>query len=209
MKTLFRQILTLTAITIIISCSGQSAVYKQSLTFVTPSEAEVYIKEKEKQYTDIRPGLEKTIIWANTDKSQTEYAYIYLHGFTASRGEIAPVVTQAAEKNGFNIFYTRLRGHGRTREAYKGVSAKDWLADCYEAFDIGKAIGKKVIIVATSTGAPLSMRLIEANPIELAGIVWVSPNFEPANKQAELLLSPFGYALARFTVGKYRTYSNS
>ena len=52
-----------------------------------------YIEDKESEVLDIKPGNEAKIIWADSSKTRTEYAVVYLHGFSASREEGSPLHT--------------------------------------------------------------------------------------------------------------------
>src|SRR3954470_24147886 len=54
-------------------------------------EVEKYIASKESAHK-LRPDNQARIIWANDSaKTKTEYAIVYLHGFSASQGEGDPV----------------------------------------------------------------------------------------------------------------------
>ena len=60
----------------------------------------------------ILPWTKKRIIWNNPNlKSKSEIAFIYIHGFSASLGEIRPVPDILVENLNANLF-TRLSGHG-------------------------------------------------------------------------------------------------
>ena len=62
---------------------------------------------------DIRPGLQKEIVWANpATKTKTPLAIVYIHGFSASKGEVRPLPDKVASALGANLFFTRLTGHG-------------------------------------------------------------------------------------------------
>ena len=59
------------------------------------------------------PGAEKRITWfQGKENSRTEFAVIYLHGFSATRQELSPVPELLATKLQANLFETRLHGHG-------------------------------------------------------------------------------------------------
>ena len=80
------------------------------------------------------PGTEKRIRWYRGGKDQrTTYSLVYLHGFSATRQEIAPVGDMIADALAANMFETRLTGHGRTTGALQNVQAEDWIADAREA----------------------------------------------------------------------------
>lgn len=163
-----------------------------------------YLKYREDTIGNVRPGTEKKIIWANEkNKQQTEYAVIYVHGFMATRQELSPVPEEIAQALNANIFFTRLKGHGRTADAYTNVTKDLWLRDLEEAYSIGLKIGKKVILIGCSTGASLSLLWAAKHPPNLAAVVLLSPNFGIQDTAAELLGLPGGKVLARLLIGKY------
>jgi alpha-beta hydrolase superfamily lysophospholipase len=72
------------------------------------------------------------------------------------------------------------------------ASASDWLQDTAEALAIGRAVGREVLIIATSTGGTLAA-LAATDPDlmrDVTGVVLVSPNFGIANPAAPLLTWP-------------------
>ena len=147
----------------------------------------------EARYADIVPGTEKQIVWAGPPGVKTPLSVIYLHGFSATLHEIRPVPDQVATALGANLFYTRLAGHGRGGAALAEPVAGDWIEDLAEALAIGRRLGERVIILSTSTGGTLAA-IAAADPdlsADVAGIVFVSPNFG-INKVASTLLGlPF------------------
>ncbi len=60
------------------------------------------------------PGTEKRITWF-AEGERTAWSVVYLHGFSATRQETAPLSTLVAQALGANLFETRLSGHGRER----------------------------------------------------------------------------------------------
>ncbi len=61
----------------------------------------------------IKPDNEARILWANDSaKAVTEYAVVYLHGFSASQEEGDPVHYDFAQKFGCNLYLSRLDAHG-------------------------------------------------------------------------------------------------
>ena len=120
---------------------------------VLPEDLDGYLARSEARFADLRPGVEKTIIWADSSKAKTPIALVYLHGFSATRQETRPLCDTLAARLGANLFYTRLRGHGRSDDAMAEASANDWLNDSYEALAIGRRLGERVVLVGTSTGA--------------------------------------------------------
>ncbi len=136
-------------------------------------------------------------------KIKTEFSIVYIHGFTASRNETSPLTEIISEKTGSNVFFTRLKGHGRYElRSQENTNIDDWLYDAEEALEIGKKIGKKVIIVSCSTGTALACWLAENHPDDIAALIMISPNFEPADKRILLLSHKWGPVLAKIIEGE-------
>ena len=171
-----------------------------------PDDLDGYLAASEARFADLRPGVEKTIVWADSaTKHRTPLSIVYLHGFSATRRETHPLCDTLAARLGANLFYTRLRGHGRTDEAMAEASANDWIHDGYEALAVGRRLGDRVILVGTSTGATLATWLA-AQPEavdSLLAFMMISPNFAPKEPDAQKLLWPWGKTLARLLVGPY------
>ncbi len=118
---------------------------------------------------------------------------MYLHGFSATRQEVAPLCEMAAKDLGANLFHTRLRGHGRTADALKGITVNDWLADTCEAVEIGRQIGEKTVIISTSTGGTLTAWYgLERDTKDVLAVVMISPNFFPSRSSARIMTWPWG-----------------
>jgi len=135
---------------------------------------------------------------------QTEYAIVYLHGFTASQGEGDPVHRTFASTFGCNLYLSRLAGHGlKGKDAMLEFTPEHLWASALEAYAIGKKLGKEVIIVGTSTGAAVALRLAATFP-EIKGIILYSPNIAINSKSAWLMNDPWGLQILRKVMdGKY------
>ena len=140
----------------------------------------LWLEQQEQRFDDITPGTEKHIVWHNSDlPTQTDIAILYLHGFTATHREIAPLPQQLAKSLGANLYLPRLTGHGRGYQGMKSASAQQWLQDAWDAYRLAEKLGKRVIIIATSTGAPLSVWLAEQRQVQdtLEKMILISANF--------------------------------
>lgn len=167
-----------------------------------PADLDQYLAQSEAKYTDIIPGAEKTIVWANAEKTKTPLSIVYIHGYSATRQETVPLSDEIAAKLGANLFYTRLSGHGRTGTAMDEPTVNDWLNDTMEAFEIGKRLGEKVIVIGVSTGGPLAVWLAEQpNTDEALAYVLLSPNFAPRDSNAEILTLPWAKQFAPLILG--------
>lgn len=173
---------------------------------VVPTEAialEKYVSDREKSHK-LKPDNEARIVWQNDSlKEKTEYAVVYLHGFSASQEEGDPVHTDFAKKFGCNLFLTRLEDHGLdTAESLLTVTADRLWHSAKEAYCIGKQLGKKIILMATSTGGTLALKLAAEYP-DIAGLLLLSPNIAINDPNAWLLNNPWGLQIARMVKGKY------
>jgi esterase/lipase len=190
-------------VVIVLFLAGPSAKIDTRLKPLTlPEDLDQYLKQTEARYSDIVPGTEKTIIWANATKTRTPLSIVYLHGYSATRQETAPLSDQIAARLGANLFYTRLTGHGQSGEAMAEATVTDWFKDTIEAFEIGKRLGDKVIVIGTSTGGTLATWLAEQpNTEAVAAYVFISPNYGPIERMSEVLAWPWGEQLAALFVG--------
>lgn len=164
-----------------------------------------WLASQEAAFSDIRPGLERQIRWYAEPGERTPWSVVYVHGFTASLLETAPLAEWVAEALGANLFYTRLTGHGRTPEAMGEATVQDWLADTLEAAEIGERLGERVLLIGVSTGATLGTWL--GNRPEgqsLGGYVFISPNYGPRDKRSDWINQPWGMHLALRLEGETR-----
>ncbi len=172
-----------------------------------PSEAvalEKYIKDHEAQHK-LKPNNEARVIWLNDSlKEKTEYAVVYLHGFSASQKEGDPVHYEFAKKFGCNLYLSRLEDHGvDTTEALSNVSAERLWNSAKEAYAIGKQLGKKVILLSTSTGGTLALKLCAEYP-GIAANIMLSPNIAINDGNAWMLNNHWGRQIAELIEGKQR-----
>lgn len=167
-----------------------------------PGDLDGWLAAAERQYPDIVPGAAKQIVWAHPDRRRTALSVIYLHGFAATRQEIAPLCDELAAALGANLYYTRLAGHGRAPAALGEVTGNDWLRDAAEALAIGRRLGERVIVVSTSTGGTLSLWLVQQpGAQDIAAQLLISPNLGPKDPRSELLAGPWGAQLLQLVKG--------
>ncbi|MEM7259626.1 MAG: alpha/beta hydrolase [Pseudomonadota bacterium] len=172
-----------------------------------PDNLDAHLEDSESKYPDITPGAEKTIVWADPQqRTRTEFAFVYLHGFSATRQESVPVPDDIATHFNSNIYYARLAGNGRGDDALAQGSVNKWVNDAAEALQIARRLGKRTIVIGCSTGATLAWWIAHQQPFkdDVSAMVFLSPNFGVADARADLLLYPWGAQLAKTTVGAYR-----
>ena len=170
-------------------------------------EKEINIKEQ--SVPGIKPDNQARIVWADTaNKTKTEYCVVYLHGFSASCGEGYPVNLNFAKRYGCNMYMARLSEHGiKSENELLNLTPENYLESAQEALRIGRQLGEKVILMATSTGGTLSLALASENPW-IHSLILYSPNIEVADKQSDIFLKPWGLQIARLIKGKYNEFDD-
>lgn len=172
---------------------------------------ERYVAQREAAHR-VKADNEARIIWNHdSSKSQTEYALVYLHGFSASQFEGHPTHRNLAKKIGANLYLSRLAEHGLdTVDALINLTAEKYWESAKEALAIGKRLGKKVILMGTSTGGTNALQLAATYPDDVAALVLLSPNIAINDPNAWVLNNPWGLQLARLvTGGPYREASDN
>ncbi|MBC7828718.1 MAG: alpha/beta hydrolase [Chitinophagaceae bacterium] len=160
-----------------------------------------YIRQKESMHK-IRPDNQARIVWANdSSKQKTEYSIVYLHGFSASQAEGEPAHRNIAKKFSCNLYLSRLAEHGiDTTEPMQQLTVDNYWQSVKEAWVIGKQIGNKVILMATSTGASLALKLASEYK-DAYGLILLSPNVEINDENAWILNNPWGLQVAEMILG--------
>lgn len=159
-----------------------------------------YISDREARFQDIKEGNASRVIFAHPGEKPTDFSLVYLHGFSASPREISPVMENTAAAFGFNTYLPRLSGHGRSGDLMETLTADELFQDAEEAYQVGKQLGRKTILVGTSTGATLALWLASRHP-DIAGLVLISPNLGIRDPRGWLAAGPLGYWIARAVVG--------
>ena len=174
-----------------------------------PAQLEKYIADHETKHK-IKPDNEARILWFNdSTKEKTEYAVVYLHGFSASQEEGDPVHYEFAQKFGCNLYLSRLEDHGvDTTEPLANFSAERLWNSTVEAYAIGKQIGKKIILMSTSTGGTLALKLCAEFP-EITANIMLSPNIAINDVNAWMLNNHWGLQIAQLIVGKHRVINDT
>jgi pimeloyl-ACP methyl ester carboxylesterase len=151
----------------------------------------------------LRPNNEARIVWANDSaKQQTDYAIVYVHGFSASQEEGNPVHRNIARQFGCNLYLSRLAEHGiDTTEQLQNLTADNYWETAKEALAIGKQLGKKIILMGTSTGGTQALQLAATYPDDVAALILYSPNIAINDNNAWLLNNHWGLQIARLVKG--------
>lgn len=182
-------------------------VYQSTLPAVPPSPdtLETYVAEKESRH-HLKPDNQARIIWHDSSRQKTAFSIIYLHGFSASCKEGDPVHLDIASRFGCNLYLSRLQGHGiDTSDPLLHMTATGLWDDAREALSIGKSLGDKVIVMGTSTGGTLALKLAATFPNDVFAVINLSPNIAINDKLAFIANNPWGLQMARIAMrGKFR-----
>ncbi|SMG52179.1 Esterase/lipase [Arenibacter troitsensis] len=155
------------------------------------------ILEKERLNTKIKANNEAQILWYDSIPRKTEYSILYLHGWSASHEEGAPLHRELGQRYGANVYLPRLEGHGiQEEQAMLQLTATDYFESAKEALAVAKQIGDKVIVMGTSTGGTLALYLAQGDK-DIASLLLYSPNIRIYDPSAFLLSGPWGLEIAK------------
>ena len=171
----------------------------------------LYLEKSEQKFSRLIPETRKRIAWAGEENVVTPISFVYLHGFSDSNKLQGESIDRIAAKFGANVFYTRYAGHGYEDEpgieALGNATLQQWADDSIEALRIGRLIGRKVVVIGFSTGAPLGAWAATQEEAPDA-LIMASPNFGLLNPMSELALGPWGKVIVRVVAGKVNEYEN-
>jgi esterase/lipase len=170
---------------------------------------DAFLASKEASVFGLDPSEAKSVEWADPDaRAVTALSVVYLHGFSADRHEVEPLVTDLAHDLGANAYFARLTGHAVGGAALGAATVDEWLDDAAEAVAIGARIGERVVLIGTSTGGTLALWAASRSEAagRLAALVLVSPNLGLRAPSARLLTWPWGGALALLLAGPERCF---
>lgn len=207
-KKWFKIVLIIFIVLLVIYLFGphpEPPVYSAALPAVPANAAalENYISRNEAQHT-IKPDNEARIVWFDSAKTKTEYAIVYLHGFSASQAEGQPIHANIAKEFGCNLYLSRLAGHGiDTTRPMVNLTADDLWESAKQALQIGRQLGNKVILMSTSTGGSLSLKLAAEYPGDVYALIMMSPNISIFDSRSFLLNNHWGLQIARTVTGSH------
>ena len=173
-----------------------------------PDDLDAYLASSEAAFADITAGSVKRIVWAGAKGAKTPLAIVYVHGFSATAEEIRPVPDNVAQTAGANLYFMRLAGHGRSGDAMATATAGEWVEDMAEAMAIGRRLGDRVLLIATSTGAPLAAIAATDPALKdgVAGVVMISPNFGLKSAAGMILDMPLARWWGPLVAGATRSF---
>ena len=161
---------------------------------------EDFVNLKEAQF-HTRPGNEAQIVWLDSNKSKTDYSILYLHGFSACHMEGNPIHMNLAKEFGANLYLARLHSHGLATNSLRDFNPEELYLSALEEMAIAEKLGKKLMIMSTSTGGTLALKLASEFPDKVLALINLSPNIKIKNPAAVLLNDPWGADIAKMVYG--------
>ena len=150
----------------------------------------------------VRPGNEEKLL---RFAPRTEFAILYVHGFSASRGEGEFVVDRVAARFQANTYYLRLPGHGTTPADQARATSQEYLREAEESLCATSALGRSVIVIGTSMGGLLATHLAARYPKRVEAVILASPFYDHASQLGRIVDAlPAQTMLAGLIVGPVR-----
>jgi len=165
-----------------------------------------YIADIESSFSNIKPDNQSQFIWQDSTQ-KTEYALLYLHGYSASYGECSPILQNFSDRYRCNTYLHRLKDHGLNDDnAFAKLTPESLVESAKEAVAIAKNVGEKLLIISTSTGCTLATYLAAADS-DIEAIIMTAPNFDLYDQNSHLMLKPWGKQILKKIVGgNHRTW---
>lgn len=161
-----------------------------------PGDVQAWLDRRE---AGIDPEVASRLHWADRPGAMTEVAILYLHGFSASPGELRPLPERLAERLGANLLAMRLTGHGTDGRDLARARAQDWWHDLAQGLAAAGRLGRRVVVIGMSMGGTLAA-LGARDPRlgrMMAGVVLISPNFGLRRRDRWLLDLPLARPVLR------------
>lgn len=172
---------------------------------VPPADADAWLADKVAESASIGVSPQGKERIARATEGRSEVAFLFVHGFGATRGEGEYVVDAIAQDWSANVYYARLPGHGQDKQAHAAATAEEWLAASAEALGVANALGDRVVVVGASTGSAIATWLAATYPDRVHALILTSPFYDyPEGWTAPLLNSRGGVTLASLALGRER-----
>jgi len=118
----------------------------------------------------------------------SEVVFLYIHGFSASRGEGEWVVDALATEWSANTWYLRLPGHGGPGDGLADARAQAYFDTVTQALGMADRLGDKTVVIATSTGGALAIWAAANHAEHIDALILASPLVDYADFTTSLLL---------------------
>jgi esterase/lipase len=134
---------------------------------------------------DVMDGAEP-FVFAGGHGPEGRTGVLVVHGFTGTPMSIRPWGEHLAAA-GFAVRAPLLPGHGTRWQDCNASTHDQWTTAVNDAFDVLAAECDRVFVAGLSLGGTLSIRLAEARPDDVAGLLLVNPALLTQRVDAKLL----------------------
>ena len=185
----------------------QPAFFNELPELASPfEEIEDSIRNYESQHNALECAYTE-VFWSDSLR-RTEYSFLYLHGFSATKHEGDSFRYILPKEYEMNAVFNRMAGHGLQENDADRMSTftaeSAWNKALYD-FALAKRLGKKVVLGSCSTGSLLALRLARLYPEDVAAVLNYSPNMGLPDPNSALLNDPWGLQLTKLVYGtEYR-----
>lgn len=168
-----------------------------------PADFDTFYQQKlaESAAKNARPGNEEKLI---RFAPKTNIAFLYIHGFTASRAEGEYVMDSMANLYQANTYYLRLPGHGTNKEDHAEAKFSDYLTTGMDALQMMQELGDTVVVVGVSMGGLVATWLTSQRPDLVDALVLSSPFYDYAMPLGNILKVPGALRVMRWAQGEER-----
>lgn len=130
-----------------------------------------------------------------THEKITEKSVLLIHGWTACPFEMREL-GEFLFKQGYNVFGSRLAGHGTCIEDFNKYTYKDWESNTQKGLGIAALLGRETIVIGESMGGLLAVILAASFPNLVKKTVLCAPGFKFVDPKAEFAV----YKLTRLLI---------
>ena len=170
-------------------CVGHNISRRQFLPAgATAADVPTILAERDQEAAPVQVGAGSSVTWVGEAGVQTELCVLYIHGWSASPGESDPVDARVAAALSANSMRMRLSGHGLTpldragQALHRDATCSALLEDAALALACARLLGRRVVIIAASTGATLALwlaaRFANGPTRDVVAIIAISPALE-------------------------------
>jgi esterase/lipase len=169
---------------------------------------QTFVDSVEALNKNIKENNQGRVIFADSlQPKKTKLVFLYVHGFSASQMEGDPVHRDLAKAFGANLVLARVADHGEKTSEHlmENLTADEMYQSVENYYAIAKKLGEEVVILGTSFGGAMSLKLCQNHP-EIKALILYGPCIKIKDPAAEIVDNPWGLQIARLILkGESRT----
>ncbi len=169
---------------------------------------QTFVDSVEALNKNIKENNQGRVIFADSlQPKKAKLVFLYVHGFSASQMEGDPVHRDLAKAFGANLVLARVADHGEKTSEHlmENLTADEMYQSVENYYAIAKKLGEEVVILGTSFGGAMSLKLCQNHP-EIKALILYGPCIKIKDPAAEIVDNPWGLQIARLILkGESRT----